>query len=99
MDFRHSGEDTSSAGNTSHVHAGNGRSLLLPLPPHTDLFAGACPVCSVGSFTKVSKGGSWPIANGPWDKGDDSVLCGSGSRRWAEFSVTSMLFLFREPEL
>lgn len=50
MDFRHGGEDTSSAGNTSHVYAGNGTSPFLPLLLHTDLSAAACP-----SFMKVSK--------------------------------------------
>lgn len=93
------GEDTSSAGNTSHVHASNGTSPLLPLPPHTGLLPLALLCSFVGSFTKVSKSGSWPIADGTWDKEGMTVLRGSGSQRWAEFSVTSMLFLFREPEL
>lgn len=61
-------EDTSSAGNTSHVHASNGTSPLLPRPPHTALLPLALLRSVVGSFTKVSKSGSWPIADGTWDK-------------------------------
>lgn len=86
-------------GNTSHAHSSSGTSPLLPLLLHTDLFAATCPVAVLVQSPRLVSD-SWPIANGTWDKEkEDSVLCGSGSLRWAEFSVTSMLFLFREPEL
>lgn len=71
-------------------------SPLLPLLLHSDLFAAACPVVQHWFF---HQGQLAYCKQHLGQRGDDSVLCGSGSRRWAEFSVTSMLFLCREPEL
>ena len=52
-------------------------------------------LCSVGSFTKVSKSGSWPIANGTWDKEGMTWCSVAQAVRGGQNSLlTSMLFFY-----